>query len=92
MAACNFSIGFTDPIEQLIEKARNGIANAGGTFKGGSESGSYAIPTALGSINGTYTVQDGSITFVINEKPGLIGCGKIEKELKRYLGTDRQDA
>jgi hypothetical protein len=86
MSACNFSIGFTDPIDQLIEKARNGISSAGGTFNGGSDSGSYSIPTALGSISGTYTVQENSITFVINEKPGLIGCGKIEKELKRYLG------
>ncbi|MCD6067893.1 MAG: hypothetical protein K0S33_2719 [Bacteroidetes bacterium] len=88
MAKCNFDIAVKEPVEQLIAKARSGISSANGSFEGNNEKGNYSIPTALGSISGTYTAQDSTIRFEITDKPGIIPCSKIEKELRKYLGVE----
>lgn len=85
MAKCNFSIGYTQPIENLIEKARNGIATKGGTFNGDTHSGSYSIGTFVGSISGTYTVNGNSIDFAITSKPIVVTCNKIQNELNNLI-------
>lgn len=84
---CNFSIGFNEPIEELIDKARNGISEIGGDFEGNSESGNYSIPTPLGQIRGTYSVSHSIMTFAIVSKPALVTCRKIESELRKYLSS-----
>ena len=85
MAKCNFEVEVTKPMDGLIEHAREGIRNAGGTFEGDSKSGNYSIPTPLGKVVGTYTVEQNTIHFEINEKPLLVGCKKIESELRKQL-------
>lgn len=87
MAKCNFNIDFTDPIEKLIEKAKEGITSAGGTFDGDTGEGSYAIPTKLGKISGSYSVEGNTIAFVITDKPLFVSCNLIETELRKYLGA-----
>lgn len=87
MEKCNFTIESTEPIEKLIEKAKNAITNNGGTFSGDTEKGHYSIQTPLGGISGNYAVQNSAIAFEITDKPFLLGCGKIEVELRKYLRT-----
>jgi len=87
MAKCNFSIGFHEPIEQLINKAKTGITNAGGTFNGNTESGSYTVPSPIGEIAGNYNVAGSSIMFEIISKPMFLGCDRIESELRKYLSS-----
>jgi hypothetical protein len=87
MAKCNFNVSTSEPIGQLIDKAKKAITAAGGTFQGNVENGSYSIPTPLGKITGTYAVNGSSIAFTITDKPFLVGCSKIEEELKKYLGA-----
>jgi hypothetical protein len=85
MAKCNFSISYTQPIEQLIEKARKGIISQGGTFNGNTQSGSYSVPSPLGKITGTYEVQGNSIAFAITDKPFLVSCNRIKDELTKLI-------
>ncbi len=85
MAKCNFNIEFNEPIEGLIEKARTGITAKGGTFTGDTLSGSYAIQTKLGAIEGNYKVITGAVVFEITDKPFFVPCSIIEEELRKYL-------
>lgn len=89
MSKCNFNITSNEPIAQLIDKAKKAIASAGGTFDGDTEKGSYSIQTPVGKITGTYSVTGNSINFLITDKPLLVGCSKIETELKKYLGAEK---
>jgi hypothetical protein len=85
MAKCTFNISINEPIEQLIEKARDGITGVGGSFDGNTQSGTYNIPTPVGKISGLYTVSGSTVTFTIQSKPVLVTCKKIEDEIKKHL-------
>jgi len=85
MKTCNFSIAQTQPIEQLIDKAKNAIVSAKGTFEGDMEKGKFALSTPVGKIEGNYKVQPDSIVFEITDKPMMLACSMIENQLKKYL-------
>ncbi|GAB3174836.1 hypothetical protein [Telluribacter humicola] len=87
MAQCNISINFNEPIDQLVEKAEDGITSIGGAFIGNTNSGEYSIPTPVGNIMGNYTVTDRLINFEISKKPLLVTCKKIEDELRKFIGS-----
>jgi len=89
--ACYFTISVEQPIESLIEKARNGITSNGGTFDGDIKRGTYSIPVPTGTIKGNYTVTDQKIAFEITAKPALPTCKRIEKELSDYLSSGQAD-
>ncbi|HEY0667139.1 MAG TPA: hypothetical protein VGD22_03120 [Sphingobacteriaceae bacterium] len=85
MAKCDFSIDFTGASESLINKANDAIINAGGIFNGNAESGYFSISTPIGKIEGGYQVSGQTIAFTITDKPFLLGCGRIEDELRKYV-------
>ncbi|WP_207425035.1 hypothetical protein [Pedobacter sp. SYSU D00535] len=86
MAKCNFTIPFQGSAESLVAKAQTAIAQAGGTFNGSSSAGSFAISTPLGKVSGAYMVEGQGFNISIEDKPFLVGCGKIESTLREYLG------
>ena len=85
-AKCDISIEFEGSAEDLVQKAELVIEDAGGTFSGDSSKGAFSVPTPLGKIKGTYTISGQVIHILITDKPLLVTCGTIEKELKKYLG------
>ena len=85
MLKCDFSIDFTGSPEILISKANNAINNAGGQFNGNPQGGNFSISTPLGRVAGDYQVTGQIISFSITEKPFLVGCGRIEEELRKYI-------
>ncbi|MBC8052673.1 MAG: hypothetical protein H7Y13_06385 [Sphingobacteriaceae bacterium] len=85
MSKCNFSIDFTGSAEPLIQKAQAAIISKGGKFNGDSTSGGFIISTPLGEVSGSYAVENQNFHFTIEDKPFLIGCGKIESTLKEQL-------
>lgn len=85
MPRCQFSIEFSGPAEILIQKAKEGISQAKGSFDGDEVSGSFKVPTPLGSIAGTYEVEASAITITVQNKPMLLGCGRIESELRKFM-------
>lgn len=85
MSACNFSIDFSESAEALITKAKNAIAAIGGDFEGNTESGSLSISTPLGTVKGTYRIDNNAAHFSIHEKPMFLSCGMIEDQLRKHL-------
>lgn len=87
MAKCNFSIAFDGDAAQLVEKARKEIQKAGGTFNGNESAGVFALGTPIGTVKGNYTIKEQIFMIEILEKPLLVGCSRIETELRRYMET-----
>lgn len=85
MGRCQFSIDFSGAAEELLQKAKEGITRAKGQFTGDSSLGSFQVPTPLGSIKGSYTISGSAITIQVQDKPMLLGCGRIEDELRKFM-------
>jgi hypothetical protein len=85
MAKCNFSFDAVDGAASLLQKAKAAIKNVGGEINGDDSSGSFTLPTPLGTVKGDYTLTSASINLSITDKPMLVGCGMIESKLKEYL-------
>ncbi|MBC7745569.1 MAG: hypothetical protein H7096_10740 [Flavobacterium sp.] len=85
MARCGFSIEVTGSPEILIEKASLAIAQAGGIFKGREKGGNFSFSTPIGNISGDFFITGQVATFNITNKPFLLGCGRIENELRKYI-------
>jgi hypothetical protein len=85
MAQCNFSIPFSISAEEVAEKARHAIVRAGGIFQGDFTAGTFDVSTPLGTIRGSYSIQQSVIYVVIHSKPFLVSCGLIEKQLRSYF-------
>lgn len=83
---CNFSLDMSnsDP-QELINKAQRAINGAGGNFMGDATCGSFDLSTPLGSVAGSYTVQNAQMIMNISKKPMFIPCKMIEEKLKEYL-------
>jgi hypothetical protein len=87
MAQCNFSIPFTIPSTEVVDRARHAITSAGGNFQGDLNGGMFDVSTPLGIIRGSYTIQSSVIHVAILSKPFLVSCGMIEKQLRGYFET-----
>lgn len=85
MARCQFSIEFSGAAEELLQKAREGITQARGSFEGDGAQGSFKVPTPLGEIKGAYAIDGSVITILVADKPMLLGCGRIESELRKFM-------
>ncbi len=85
MARCQFSIEFSGAAEELLQKAKDGITRARGNFEGGAGEGSFKVPTPLGDIKGAYTIEGSVISITVADKPMLLGCGRIESELRKFM-------
>lgn len=86
MSKCSITIPLSVPAEQLVSKAQTAISAAGGRFSGDAAGGDFKINTPLGAISGTYSIMDNEMAVSIADKPFLVGCGTIEKELRKHLG------
>jgi hypothetical protein len=85
MAQCNFSIPFSVPATEVADKAKTAIMGAGGNFQGDATAGAFDISTPLGTIRGSYAIQNSVIHVAINSKPFLVSCNLIEKQLRGYF-------
>lgn len=85
MAACNFSIPFSGPVETVISKARTAVQSQGGNFTGDSTGGSFDVSVFGNTIKGTFTPRGQVLEIAILAKPFLIPCSTIEGFLKGQL-------
>jgi len=81
-----------EPIERKLSdvagalaRAKNEAVKFGSVFEGDAERGHYALRTPLGTLEGTYTVRDSVIRFVIEKKPRIIPYALIERVLDQFL-------
>ncbi len=87
--SCKFSITYPGQKEPLIDNLRTAILQLNGTFEGDNLAGVFRGNTPLGSFSGRYEIDNDDINIDIEDKPFLIGCGRIEKEIRDYLERNR---
>jgi hypothetical protein len=87
MAQCNFSIHLQLSADEVAQRARAAILNAGGSFSGNAASGNFDVSTPLGAIRGNYVIQHPVIHVTITSKPFLVSCSIIEKQLRGYFAS-----
>jgi len=88
MAKCTLSIGFSGSKQELVSNAENAIKQIGGQFSGNDDMGVFRLPTIIGEVTGNYSLKESAILIEITKKPLMLSCGKIESELRKYLGTE----
>jgi hypothetical protein len=87
MSDCSFSIDFNGSPSQVIGKARDAITGAGGSFNGDENEGEFSLPL-IGNLKGSYSIDSSTLNVNIQKRPMLLSCGRIEKELRRYLDKE----
>jgi hypothetical protein len=92
MSKCIISIKIGEEHRGLMSVAQKAIVKAGGEFSGDESSGSFSISTAIGKIAGDYVIEDSIFTLTVTQKPLLISCKLIEKEIGKYLRVDPEVA
>jgi hypothetical protein len=85
MSSCRFTIGFSLPTQEVIDKAKSAIEGQGGIFNGDVSSGNFSVQF-LGNIAGEYTVSGQEMNINITSKPMFIGCSQIESFMRNQLG------
>lgn len=85
MAKCNFTIPFENSSEEFYLKMKALIERKGGEITEDNQQGNIRFPTIFGIIVGSYLIKGQLITVEITEKPWVIGCPRIESEIKAAL-------
>jgi hypothetical protein len=85
MSDCSFSITFTESAPAIVEKARKAISSVGGSFNGDTSSGEFSL-SIVGMLKGSYRIEESTLHMSIHKRPAFISCGRIEKELRKYVG------
>lgn len=85
MSCAPFTLAFTQEPEALVEKAQKALEKFDGTLDGDAQSGSLKVKTPVGSVRGTYSIENQNITITIAEKPMFVPCNMIEDQLKKAL-------
>jgi len=83
--SCRFTVSYPSPKEVLIDNLRDAILQVNGTFEGDLNEGVFRGSTPLGGFSGRYAINGDDIDISIDDKPFLIGCSRIEKEIRQYL-------
>lgn len=84
--SCKFTIRYSKPKETLVNQLRDAISKVNGQFAGDTSAGSFKGQTPIGGFSGSYKVEGDDIHVNIDDKPFLVGCSRIEKEIRNYLG------
>lgn len=82
MASCKpFTVTFEGSSEELFNKIRDEIINAGGEISNNPSVGSFHIS----AIEGNYSIITQQITIEITHRPFIISCERIEDEVRERL-------
>ncbi|MEI6946515.1 hypothetical protein V9K67_04885 [Paraflavisolibacter sp. H34] len=85
--ACNFSIPFSGPADQVLGRAKAAVHSQGGTFNGNNDQGSFQVSVFGNAIKGSYTVSGQDLNIQIDSKPFLLPCSAIEGFLRSQVGA-----
>lgn len=83
--ACEFDLNIRDTADAFLDRAQVLAQKMNGKFEGSTASGNFNIPTALGSISGTYSTTNAQVHIVVTDKPIFMGCDMIADLLRKKL-------
>jgi hypothetical protein len=84
--SCQFIINYPKPKEILVQQLEEALRKVNGRFAGDVAAGSFEGNTPIGAFSGSYRVVGDDIEVTVDKKPFLIGCSRIESEIRNYLG------
>jgi len=84
--SCQFSINYPGPKDEIIQKLQQAVVSTGGRFNGDTSNGMFEGNTPVGDFSGRYTINGDTVDVVIDKKPWLVSCSRIESEINNYLG------
>lgn len=85
MSACNFTIAFSKPVADILQKAKETVESQSGTFAGTETEGRFDVSVFGNTVVGTYVVNGNELNIDIIEKPFLVPCNMIESFLTSKL-------
>jgi len=83
--SCNFSIPFSRPLNEMVEKARQAVESQSGNFNGNETEGSFDATVMGNYVSGSYKVVGNELQVNIDNKPMFVPCAMIEGFLKKQL-------
>lgn len=83
--SCNFTIPFSRPLNDMVDKARRVVEEQGGQFTGDDQSGQFHVSIMGNTVAGSYRVEGQELQIEITEKPMFAPCSLIESYLKQQL-------
>lgn len=87
MASCTFTLHFDSTADALFTAARAAVVGQGGTFAGTPQQGRAALPTEVGTIHWTYTVQGQNLRIDVTDKPWLVSCGDVQQQMAELVAS-----
>ncbi len=84
MPKCNFLLDFTGQAGDIEKKLKAEIEAYSGTLDTTAKAISIKIPV-VGTISGSYSFEGQKIRIIIDEKPMLLSCDQIEKQITAFL-------
>ena len=81
MSDCRFQFEFPGSATALVDAIRAKMNGAGGRFDGSDAVGEFTLPTPIGEIQGSYTVDKNTIWVEVSGKPFFVPCSAIEAKL-----------
>jgi len=73
--------------DEVFTKASAAIQHAGGSITGSGNNGTFSLPTPVGKIEGSFSIEEGTMNVTITDKPLFISCSVIEQRLKGFINT-----
>jgi hypothetical protein len=85
MSACSFTVNFTKPVNEILEKAKETVQSQEGNFEGNDTEGRFDVTVFGNTIVGNYIVNGNELTIHISDKPFMVPCSMIESFLTSKL-------
>jgi hypothetical protein len=83
--ACTFSIPFSEPTIEVLNRAQLAVQKQGGSFQGDNTTGAFQVNVLGSAIKGSYTVSGQELNITIHSKPFLVPCSTIEGFLRNQI-------
>lgn len=84
---CQFQIGFETHPEALFQHVFSEVTQAGGRVDGDATQGQALLPTPVGAVELEYTQAQQILNINVVDKPWVVGCGRIESELRALIAA-----
>lgn len=74
-----------EPTPKLLDTLRRKLSERGGQISGNLNRGTITAPTPLGQMSASYRIDGQQLILTITDKPSLVSCERIERELRSAL-------
>ncbi len=88
MSLCRVERALAD-VGETLARAKREAVKFRSSFTGDVEKGEYVLRTPLGTIEGTYSVRESTVCFLVEKKPRIVPCALIERVLDEFLRAGR---